>query len=94
MLIGQNPQPLIQQPVTIPLAPTAQSTSNPQQPQPNNPGMGFGMGGYSGSHYDNLLYGNLNLTNWLSSVKNNNNGLYEGMMGHSIPEQMMHKSNF
>lgn len=94
VLIGQNLQPANQpkqQPVTIPLAPTSQNNSNSQQTG-NAAAMGFGMG-YGGSHYDNLMYGNLNLSNWLSSVKTNNNGLYDGMMGHSIPEQMMHKNN-
>lgn len=51
------------------------------------------MGGNYNGPYDNSLYGNLGLTNWLSTVKNNNNGLYEGMMNHTISDQMIHKNN-
>jgi hypothetical protein len=38
-----------------------------------NLGMG---GGYNSSIHDNLVYSNIMLNNWLTSVKNNNNSLY------------------
>lgn len=50
---------------------------------------GFG----AGSMYDNLMYSNLTLSNWLTSVKNNNNSLYDSMHSHSLSDQIMHKSN-
>ena len=61
----------------------------------NNFGMNNGMGGngFNNSLYDNLMYSNLTLGNWLSSVKNNNNSLYDGMMNTSLSDQMMHKNN-
>ena len=67
----------------------------------NNQNIGSfgGMGGLSGngfgasSMYDNLMYSNLNLSNWLTSVKNNNNSLYDSMHSHSLSDQIMHKSN-
>lgn len=46
---------------------------------------------YGNGPYENLLYGNMN--NWVSTVKSNNNGLYDGMGNHSMPDQMMHKNN-
>jgi hypothetical protein len=45
------------------------------------------------SMYDNLMYSNLTLSNWLTSVKNNNNSLYDSMHSHSLSDQIMHKSN-
>lgn len=53
-------------------------------------GMG---GGFNNSIYDNLMYSNLMLSNWLGSVKSNNNSLYDGMMNHSLVDQLMHKTN-
>ena len=47
---------------------------------------------YGGSVYDNLMYGANNLNGWLSTVKNNNNGLFEGM-NQSLSDQMNHKNN-
>ena len=51
------------------------------------------MPNFNNQVYDNLLYSNLSLTNWLNSVKNNNNGLYDSQSNHSIPDQLMHKNN-
>ena len=50
-------------------------------------------GGFNNSIYDNLMYSNLMLSNWLGSVKSNNNSLYDGMMNHSLVDQLMHKNN-
>jgi hypothetical protein len=50
-------------------------------------------GGFNSSIYENLMYSNLMLSNWLGSVKSNNNSLYDGMINHSIVDQMMHKNN-
>lgn len=55
-------------------------------------GMGMG-GGFNNTIYENLMYSNLMLSNWLGSVKSNNNSLYDGMMNHSIVDQLMHKNN-
>jgi hypothetical protein len=38
------------------------------------------------------MYSNLMLSNWLGSVKNNNNVLYDSM-NHTISDQIMHKNN-
>lgn len=51
------------------------------------------MGGFNNSIYENLMYSNLMLSNWLGSVKSNNNSLYDGMMNHSLVDQLMHKNN-
>jgi hypothetical protein len=60
----------------------------------NNPGLAnMNGGGFNNSIYDNLMYSNLMLSNWLGSVKSNNNSLYDGMMNHSIVDQLMHKNN-
>lgn len=55
-------------------------------------GMGLG-GGFNSSIYENLMYSNLMLSNWLGSVKSNNNSLYDGMMNNSIVDQLVHKTN-
>lgn len=61
---------------------------------PSMQGMGsMSGGGFSNSIYDNLMYSNLMLSNWLGSVKSNNNSLYDGMMNHSLVDQLMHKNN-
>lgn len=62
---------------------------------PNMQGMGnmSNNGGFNNSIYDNLMYSNLMLSNWLGSVKSNNNSLYDGMMNHSLVDQLMHKNN-
>lgn len=64
--------------------------------QGNNNQMGgnnqYGGGGNS-SIYDNLLYSNLMLTNWLGSVKNNNNSLFENMCNNTMTDQLIHKNN-
>jgi hypothetical protein len=59
------------------------------------PGMqGMGLaGGFNNSIYENLMYSNLMLSNWLGSVKSNNNSLYDGMINHSLVDQLMHKNN-
>jgi hypothetical protein len=86
--------------VLINQAPQSQPQApQPQIPQQMNSGMqgnqqnqGFGMTpNYGNAPYENLLYGNMN--NWVSTVKSNNNGLYDGMGNHSMPDQMMHKNN-
>ena len=51
------------------------------------------MNGYNNSIYDNLMYSNLMLTNWLGSVKSNNTSLYDGMVTHTLSDQMVHKNN-
>ena len=54
----------------------------------------FGLGGnYGNPLYNNLVYGNAALSNYLSTVKNNNNGLYDGMINPSMNDQLMHKNN-
>jgi hypothetical protein len=50
-------------------------------------------GGFNNSIYENLMYSNLMLSNWLGSVKSNNNSLYDGMINHSLVDQLMHKNN-
>ena len=59
---------------------------------PSMQGMGL-PGGFNNSIYENLMYSNLMLSNWLGSVKSNNNSLYDGMINHSIVDQLMHKNN-
>ena len=62
--------------------------------QGNQMGGTFGLGGnYGNSLYNNLMYGNTALSNYLSTVKNNNIGLYDGMMNPSLSDQMIHKNN-
>jgi len=33
------------------------------------------------------------LSNWLGSIKNNNNTLYDGMNNNTITDQLLHKNN-
>lgn len=47
----------------------------------------------TGSVYNNLMYGNMALSNYLQTVKTNNNGLYDGMVNPTMNDQMMHKNN-
>ena len=60
------------------------------QMQGNNQAMGgtFGLGGnnnnYNNPLFNSLIYGNAALSNYLNTVKNNNNGLYDGMLNPSI----------
>ena len=64
------------------------------QMQGNQMGGTFGLGGsYGNPLYNNLMYGNAALSNYLSTVKNNNNGLYDGMMNPNLSDQMIHKNN-
>ena len=52
------------------------------------------MGGLGASSaYDNLIYNNMMLGNWLGTIQNNNNSLYENMNNSNISDQMMHKNN-
>ena len=54
----------------------------------NNQNMGgtFGLGGnYGNPLFNNLMYGNANLSNYVNVVKNNNNGLYDNIVNPSIP---------
>lgn len=69
--------------------------SLPNMGQGMGQSMGQGMGqGFGGNTiYDNLLYSNLMLTNWLTSVKNNNNSLYDSMLHHNLADQIIHKNN-
>ena len=55
--------------------------------------MGNMNGNFNSSIFENLMYSNLMLSNWLGSVKNNNNVLYDSMMNHTISDQIMHKNN-
>lgn len=78
-----------------------------QQPSPNNLSNNGQMGSNfmnsqqqqqqqqynQGSVYNNLMYGNMALSNYLQTVKTNNNGLYDGMVNPTMSDQMMHKSN-
>lgn len=86
-LLTQQPQ----------VQPNLNMNTNMLQSQQNQLNNGFGMNNNSnfnsGSVYNNLLYGNMNLSNYLNTVKSNNNGLFEGMMNPSVTDQMMHKSN-
>ena len=52
-----------------------------------------GIGAGSSSVYDNLVYSNLMLGNWLGTIKSNNNSLFENMNGMSLGDQINHKSN-
>lgn len=104
MLIGQNGQ--FSQ---VNLAGNANSNMNPSLGQaqqanasmsnfsiPNMQGMGNMNnmnGGFNTSIYENLMYSNLMLSNWLGSVKSNNNSLYDGMMNNTLVDQLMHKNN-
>lgn len=70
-------------------APAMSNFSIPSMQGMNN----MSGGGFNSSIYDNLMYSNLMLSNWLGSVKSNNNSLYDGMMNHSLVDQLMHKNN-
>ena len=76
-----------------------QKMNGSQGQNAQNLGSFGGLGGLNNnsfgnsSMYDNLMYSNLTLSNWLTSVKNNNNSLYDGMHNHSLSDQIMHKSN-
>ena len=54
---------------------------------------GLGANSSGNTVYDNLLYSNLMLGNWLATIKTNNNSLYENMNGASLTDQMIHKNN-
>lgn len=47
-------------------------------------GGGVGGGNFANPLHNNLMYGNAALSNYLSTVKCNNSGLYDGMMNPSI----------
>ena len=56
--------------------------------------IGQNINSNSPSIYENLLYSNLMLTNWLGSVKSNNANLFENNMGnHTLTDQIIHKNN-
>jgi len=59
---------------------------------------GLGAGGGGGNNfanplYNNLMYGNAALSTYLSTVKGNNSGLYDGMINPSISDQLINKGN-
>jgi len=39
------------------------------------------------------MYSNVMLSNWLGSVKNNNNVLFDGLSNNSMTDQLLHKNN-
>lgn len=88
-------------PPTKPVPANSQSSFNVNQglgQMQGNPSMGgtFGLGGgsnFTNPLYNNLMYGNTALSNYLSTVKSNNSGLYDGMMSPSLSDQLMHKGN-
>jgi hypothetical protein len=90
LLIGQQP-PSLSIPAALPQG-QAGNGSLSSFSMPAMQGMGLG-GGFNNSIYENLMYSNLMLSNWLGSVKSNNNSLYDGMINHSLVDQLMHKNN-
>ena len=88
-------------PPSKPVSAHSQSSFNVSQglgQMQGNQSMGgtFGLGGgnnFPNPLYNNLMFGNTALSNYLSTVKNNNSSLYDGMMNPSLSDQLMHKGN-
>lgn len=95
--IHSNPNPTSNPNISLPQNLNQNQSSNPAMSNFSIPNMqnmnNMNGGGFNNSIYDNLMYSNLMLSNWLGSVKSNNNSLYDGMMNHSLVDQLMHKNN-
>jgi hypothetical protein len=81
--IDYNPQNNLGQPPVI----DQNNSGNPNGNGFNLPNSNFNP------LYNNLSFGNAALSNYLSTVKGNNSGLYDSMPNPSISDQLIHKGN-